>query len=312
MMAVILPVFESGNLAFVEQDRNLAEMFYMQVLSVRERISVIREFISERQLRIDKLLNYFVVIVGAILCAIFTVQIVERKMHCATWWTLPVLATIASAGIIVAIALKVYTQLRALLVLQPLFQQLNRFVDTECIESQLLMRLDNSLFNSLRTMQMPFHSTPSNPFSALQVGWLILCVARLGLSVGPVGLSTGTNAAALVKHPRTRLINALLEGYQSRYYQHLLKRARPSVQPGKELSWYKVSSMPRRCNENKTMRTTDIREKADICGKHESMERWTGKWTICGKNESTKSWTGNGRFYGKMSGGNDEIISAVK
>ncbi|GLJ32107.1 hypothetical protein SUGI_0646540 [Cryptomeria japonica] len=170
MMAVILSVSELRNLAFVQQNRNLADMFYLQALFVRERISVMRDFISDQQLRVDKLLSYYVVIVGVILSTIFTVQIVERKMHCATWWTVPVLAAIACGGIIVAIVLEVSNQFRALVDLKPLIQQLNRFVDTESIESSSFAFPVSDLTSLLKRGQMQVFGE----FKGFHV-FLILC-----------------------------------------------------------------------------------------------------------------------------------------
>ncbi|GLJ08649.1 hypothetical protein SUGI_0092930 [Cryptomeria japonica] len=89
------------------------------------------------------------------------------------------------------------------------------------------------------TSHTPFQPTPSNPSNSL-TGWMAnpAPVVHPGLSAGPVGLSTGTNAAALVKRPRTPPVNTPTVDYQSGDSEHLLKRARPSAQPGEEVSYH--------------------------------------------------------------------------
>ncbi|GLJ32012.1 hypothetical protein SUGI_0644710 [Cryptomeria japonica] len=134
-MAVHLSVPELHRLAFLQQTRNSAYELQSQALLVRDQILGIEKFISKEQAGIDKLLNYYGVILGAIFCAIYGVQIVERKNHCAVWWTAPVLAAIASVGIIATIALKIYNQFTLFVNQQILFQQLNMLVDVNGIET---------------------------------------------------------------------------------------------------------------------------------------------------------------------------------
>ncbi|KAH9313101.1 hypothetical protein KI387_028136 [Taxus chinensis] len=89
------------------------------------------------------------------------------------------------------------------------------------------------------TSHMPFQPAPSNPSGAL-TGWMAnpTPVSHPGLSAGPVGLSAGTNAAALVKRPRTPPVNTPSVDYQSGDSEHLLKRSRPGGQPGEEVTYH--------------------------------------------------------------------------
>uniref|UniRef100_A0A0C9RTU1 TSA: Wollemia nobilis Ref_Wollemi_Transcript_13459_4557 transcribed RNA sequence n=1 Tax=Wollemia nobilis TaxID=56998 RepID=A0A0C9RTU1_9CONI len=82
-----------------------------------------------------------------------------------------------------------------------------------------------------------FQPAPSNPSSAL-TGWMAnpAPVTHPALAAGPVGLSAGTNAATLVKRPRTP-VNTPPVDYQSGDSEHILKRARPVAQQGEEVSY---------------------------------------------------------------------------
>eukprot|EP00252_Welwitschia_mirabilis_P014884 TRINITY_DN3294_c0_g1_i11.p1 TRINITY_DN3294_c0_g1~~TRINITY_DN3294_c0_g1_i11.p1 ORF type:complete len:1125 (-),score=229.73 TRINITY_DN3294_c0_g1_i11:418-3792(-) len=88
----------------------------------------------------------------------------------------------------------------------------------------------------------PFQPPPANPPSAL-AGWMAspAPVAHPALSAGPVGLTSGstiTNAATLVKRPRTPPVNNSSIDYQSADSEHLLKRVRPGGQPGDEVTYH--------------------------------------------------------------------------
>eukprot|EP00252_Welwitschia_mirabilis_P014885 TRINITY_DN3294_c0_g1_i12.p1 TRINITY_DN3294_c0_g1~~TRINITY_DN3294_c0_g1_i12.p1 ORF type:complete len:1122 (-),score=243.87 TRINITY_DN3294_c0_g1_i12:562-3927(-) len=86
----------------------------------------------------------------------------------------------------------------------------------------------------------PFQPAPANPPSAL-AGWMASPVTHPALSAGPVGLTTGstiTNAATLVKRPRTPPVNNPSVDYQTADSEHLLKRVRSSAQAGEEVPYH--------------------------------------------------------------------------
>lgn len=85
----------------------------------------------------------------------------------------------------------------------------------------------------------PFQPPSTNPPSAL-AGWMAnpAPVPHTSLSAGPVGLSSATSPAAMVKRPRTPPVNTPPVDYQSADSEHLLKRSRPVGQPGEEVSYH--------------------------------------------------------------------------
>ncbi|GLJ52366.1 hypothetical protein SUGI_1113980 [Cryptomeria japonica] len=141
-MAVYLPVLPD------------VEEILSRARNVRDQISVLADFISEQQDGINKWLSCFGVIVGAIITAIFTVQVVDRSMRCATSWTLPVLITTTYVGTIAAIVPMAYRQYMAFDIRRRLVRQLNMSVDVSSVEGAVLKRNDPPLFELLRSTQM--------------------------------------------------------------------------------------------------------------------------------------------------------------